>query len=233
VKVYIGYDEREARAVEVAIKSLCRVAPDLEPELLCAAKLTDQGLLWRVADHRGGQDYDLVSNAKKSTRFALSRFLTPIVCQQGFALFTDCDVVFREDPREMMTGVKAHHAVNVVNHAYKPSSDTKMMGQANTPYSRKNWSSVMLFNNERCRSLTAAYVNSASGLELHRFRWIDDALIGDLPGEWNWLVTEYDYNPGAKLVHYTLGGPWFDAYRGCEYADEWFAERESMKGGKR
>jgi hypothetical protein len=46
-------------------------------------------------------------------------------------------------------------------------------------------------------------------------------------------VTEYDYNPYAKLEHYTLGGPWFDAYRGCEYADEWFAERESMKGGKK
>jgi len=30
-------------------------------------------------------------------------------------------------------------------------------------------------------------------------------------------------------VHYTLGGPYFDDYRDCDYAAEWFAERESMQ----
>jgi hypothetical protein len=29
-------------------------------------------------------------------------------------------------------------------------------------------------------------------------------------------------------VHYTLGGPYFDAYRDCEYAKEWLAERDAM-----
>ena len=88
----------------------------------------------------------------------------------------------------------------------------------------------MLFNNERCRALTPDYVNSAPGLDLHRFKWLDDALIGSLPLEWNWLVGEYAYRPDAKIVHYTLGGPYFEAYRDCDYAAEWFQEFERIGG---
>jgi hypothetical protein len=82
----------------------------------------------------------------------------------------------------------------------------------------------VLFNNELCRALTPDYVNAAPGLDLHRFAWLEDARIGELPLEWNWLVGEYGYNPHAKIVHYTLGGPYFDAYRDCDYAGEWFEE---------
>jgi hypothetical protein len=77
--------------------------------------------------------------------------------------------------------------------------------------------------------LTPEYVNSASGLELHQFKWLQgDDLIGALPDRWNHLV---GYNPprrDAALVHYTLGGPYFDEYRSCEYSKEWFAERDAM-----
>jgi hypothetical protein len=110
-----------------------------------------------------------------------------------------------------------------------PKGERKFLDQVQTKYPRKNWSSLMLFNNARCRALTPDYVNSASGLELHRFAWMEDRLIGELPLEWNWLVTEYRYNPNAKIVHYTLGGPYFPEYRNCDYADEWFAELESMR----
>ena len=34
--------------------------------------------------------------------------------------------------------------------------------------------------------------------------------------------------PDAALVHFTLGGPYFAAYRDCEYAAAWRAEREAM-----
>jgi len=170
----------------------------------------------------------------ESTEFSLTRFLVPALANfRGWSVFMDCDMLCRADIAGLAAQRREDKAVMVVKHDYVPKTQRKFLDQVQTKYERKNWSSVMLFNNERCRALTAGYVNSASGLELHRFRWVDDALIGDLPREWNWLVTEYDYNPDAKLVHYTLGGPWFDAYRGCEYADEWFAERESMKGGKR
>jgi hypothetical protein len=72
-------------------------------------------------------------------------------------------------------------------------------------------------------------VNSASGLELHQFKWLDnDDLIGALPDRWNHLVGYNAPRKDAALVHYTLGGPYFDEYRGCEYAKEWFAERDAM-----
>ncbi len=82
----------------------------------------------------------------------------------------------------------------------------------------------MLMNNERCRALTPEFVNTASGLELHRFKWLRDEEIGELPLEWNWLVEEYKYNPAAKVAHFTRGGPYFKDYRNCDYADEWRAE---------
>jgi hypothetical protein len=105
----------------------------------------------------------------------------------------------------------------------------KFLGEPQSKYEKKNWSSVMLFNNSRCRALTPDYVNTASGLELHQFKWLrGDDLIGALPDRWNHLV---GYNPprrDAAVVHYTLGGPYFDEYRNCEYSKEWFAERDAM-----
>jgi hypothetical protein len=87
----------------------------------------------------------------------------------------------------------------------------------------------MLFNIARCRTLTPQYVNTATGLELHQFKWLaDDALIGALPARWNHLV---GYDPPGRdvsLVHYTLGGPYFEEYRDCEYAEEWRRERDRM-----
>jgi hypothetical protein len=98
-----------------------------------------------------------------------------------------------------------------------------------TRYEKKNWSSVMLMNCARCAALTPEYVNSATGLELHQFKWLgDDGLIGELPRQWNHLVGYDAPDPGAKLVHYTIGGPYFEEYRDCEYAAQWFAERDAM-----
>lgn len=84
----------------------------------------------------------------------------------------------------------------------------------------------MLFNNARCRSLTPDYVNTASGLELHQFRWVggDDA-IGELPKTWNHLVGHDALNPEAKNVHYTTGGPYFEEFFGCEHSAAWFEEQ--------
>ena len=116
-----------------------------------------------------------------------------------------------------------------VKHDYQPKTETKFLGQTQTKYQKKNWSSVMLFNNRRCRALTPDFVNTATGLELHQFKWLDgDDQIGELPSAWNHLVNEYDYRGDAKLVHFTDGGPYFDEYRNDDYAEEWFATRERV-----
>ena len=80
----------------------------------------------------------------------------------------------------------------------------------------------MLMNCDKCTSLTPDYVNTASGLDLHQFKWVlREELIGPLPLEWNWLVSEYEYNKDAKNVHWTLGGPWYKEFRDQDYSDEW------------
>ena len=72
-------------------------------------------------------------------------------------------------------------------------------------------------------------INSASGLDLHRFAWAEDASIGALPLEWNWLVGEYPHNPAAKIAHFTRGGPWFENWQNVDYGDLWLAERALME----
>jgi lipopolysaccharide biosynthesis glycosyltransferase len=127
------------------------------------------------------------------------------------------------------------YAVMVVKHEHVPKESVKFLGEPQSKYEKKNWSSVMLFNNARCRALEPDYVNGASGLELHQFKWLeDDNLIGALPDAWNHLVGYNKPRRDAALVHYTLGGPYFPEYAGCEYAEAWRAERDAMlRAGKR
>ena len=217
--VHIGYDPREAIAFDVLAHSIRRrssIPVSIKP--LVQKELRDEGLYTR---ERGPTE---------STEFSLTRFLVPALAgYQGWSLFMDCDMLCRADIAALFALRQSDKAVLVVQHDYVPKTQRKFLGHVQTKYPRKNWSSLMLFNNARCRALSADYVNSASGLDLHRFAWTDDAAIGALPLEWNWLVGEYDYHAGAKIVHYTIGGPYFDAYRSCDYAGEWFAEFESMR----
>src|SRR5207245_4992508 len=113
------------------------------------------------------------------------------------------------------------NSVWVCTHDYTPKDNRKFLGQVQTAYPRKNWSSLMVFANGGCRMLSPEYVNNAQPLDLHRFNWTTDDYIGSLPLEWNWLVGEYDKNPDAKILHYTNGGPWFEETENCDYADEW------------
>ena len=134
------------------------------------------------------------------------------------------------DPYMLLTEAQelGNRAVYVVQHDYIPKHTKKFLNQQQTTYPRKNWSSVMIFNNEKCKMLTPEYINSASGLELHRFLWLPDEEIGSLPVVWNWLVDEYPHNSQAKMLHYTNGGPWFSDYRNTDHAEDWYNEYKSM-----
>jgi hypothetical protein len=119
------------------------------------------------------------------------------------------------------------YAVMCAKHDYIPKNDIKFLGHTQTKYEKKNWSSVLLFNNAKCKALTPDYVNTATGLQLHQFKWLgNDELIGSLPLKWNHLVAEYDKIEDPALVHYTVGGPYFAEYSDCDYAKEWFAMRD-------
>jgi hypothetical protein len=170
--------------------------------------------------------------SQQSTDFSFSRFLTPYLSgYEGWSLFMDCDMLARADIAQIFAFADERFAVRVVQHDYIPRDSEKFLGNVQLPYFKKNWSSVILFNNARCRALTPDYVDTASGLDLHQFKWLaGDEDIGDLPLEWNWLVGEYQTNPEAKIVHFTRGGPWFAEYANCDYAEEWALARARAMG---
>jgi hypothetical protein len=206
--IYLGVDHREPKSLRAAVNSLRAVSPWAAPVLLDSERLTARGLLARPQDRRG-QLYDLISNAPCSTDFAISRFLVPILHQSGWALFADSDVVFLRDVSELFDLADPAKAVMVVQHENGHEPGSKMDGQAQVLYARKNWSSIMLFNcdhpaNER---LTLHDVNTRPGRWLHRFGWLADAEIGALPGEWNWLVGVQSRPRAPAIAHYTLGTP--------------------------
>jgi hypothetical protein len=223
--VYIGYDESEHDAAMVAAKSLREVTNgEIEPEFLWVDKLAAQGLYWRPVDHRG-QNYDLISSAPASTDFAASRFLTPILRQSGFQLFCDCDVVFLEDPREMLHEAVTGSPVYVVKHEHAPVEQTKMVNKVQTAYPRKNWSSVMLFDCDHIanRRLSLRDVNERTGRDLHSFYWLNDGEIGRLNPRWNWLV---NVQPEPKrrggIAHFTLGGPFNPGWKSAPHDELWY-----------
>ncbi len=217
INVYIGYDGRETVASHVLTHSIharASVPVTVAPIMLSQFK----GIFHRER------------HPLQSTDFSFSRFLTPhLSVYVGWSLFMDCDMLMLEDVAKLWALRDERYAVMVVKHEHVPKEERKFLNEPQTKYEKKNWSSVMLFNNARCRALTPNYVNTASGLELHQFKWLgDDNLIGSLPSRWNHLVGYDAPRDDAALVHYTLGGPYFDAYRDCEYSQEWFAEREAM-----
>jgi len=162
----------------------------------------------------------------QSNEFSFSRWLVPYLAgYEGWAIFADCDMLCRADIKELWDLRDERYAVQVVKHDYHPTSEKKYLDQTQTRYEKKNWSSVMLMNCSKCKALTTEYVNTASGLDLHQFKWLgDDALIGELPVEWNYLVNHNHAPIEPKIIHFTEGGPYFTEYRNCEYSDEFFRE---------
>jgi hypothetical protein len=217
INIFIGYDPREAVAFSVLSYSIhvrASVPVSIAPLALSQLKT----ILTRER------------HPLQSTDFSFSRFLTPYLSgYKGWSVFMDCDMLMLGDIADLWALRDERFAVMVVKHEHVPRETTKFLGEPQSRYEKKNWSSVMLFNNNRCAVLTPDYVNSASGLELHQFKWLgDDGQIGSLPARWNHLVGYDAPRRDAALVHYTLGGPYFEQYRNCEYSEAWRAERDAM-----
>lgn len=217
VRAYIGFDPRETLACSVLTYSISRrssVPVSITPIMLSQ--------LPKVLTRQ--------RHPLQSTDFSFSRFLTPYLSNyEGWSIFMDCDMLMQDDIAALWAMRDPRYAVQLVKHDHRPIESRKFLGAEQTAYDKKNWSSVMLFNNSLCRRLSPEYVNTASGLELHQFKWLDsDALIGALPGRWNHLVGYDPPNNAVSLVHFTIGGPYFPGYDACEYADAWRAERDAM-----
>ena len=218
--IYIGYDKDEIPAYHVLSHSIIRRASSP----VSITPLARSHFTRFFTRARGPMD---------STDFSVSRFLVPYLSRyQGWSLYLDCDMLCQTDITELWSELPLEptQAVWVCPHRYQPKTERKMQGQVQTVYPYKNWSSLMFFRNSQCRMLTPEYVNTAPGLDLHQFAWLSHEQIGFLPLEWNWLVGEYDPNPAAKILHYTLGGPWWRDYVKQDHAHAWLAEYYEMTG---
>jgi lipopolysaccharide biosynthesis glycosyltransferase len=212
IPIFIGYDPREAVAFHTCVNSIIRHASRPVAIMPLALNLF--------------KDYN-ETHTDGSNQFIYSRFLVPyLMGYQDWAIFIDGDMIVRDDIVKLWDLRELSMDVMVVKHDYQTRMTEKYLGAKNENYPRKNWSSVILWNCNSFpnRRLTPEFVQKATGAQLHRFSWIDDARIGELPPEWNWLPDEYGANTDAKLLHYTLGAPCFHEFATTPQGDEWHRE---------
>jgi lipopolysaccharide biosynthesis glycosyltransferase len=212
IPVFVGYDPREAVAYHTCANSIIRHASRPVAIIPLALNLFE--------------DYE-ETHTDGSNHFIYSRFLVPHLMEySGHAIFIDGDMIVRSDIVELWEQRDVTKDVQIVKHDYRTRMTEKYLGAKNEDYPRKNWSSVILWNCNSFpnRRLTPDFVQQSTGSFLHRFTWLDDERIGELPREWNWLPDEYGPNPDAKLLHYTLGTPCFHEFATTPMADEWHRE---------
>jgi len=230
--IWIGYDPLEHEAYLVAKHSILRYCPDAIIKPLVNDTLRHIGLLRRAPQWtaEGGHAamIDYADLRPYSTQFTFSRFLVPhLMARHGWAIFMDCDMMLRANIELLWDQRDDDYAIQCVKHDQKiEPGETKMLknSQPQEPYTRKNWSAVMMINcaHPVHEKLSIDDVNTKSGRWLHQFGWIeDDSLIGALTEDWNWLDGYSDESIDPAIVHHTRGGPWFPEWQNVAFADEW------------
>lgn len=211
IPIYAGFDEREEAGYHVFASSVIEHAS--APVGILPLHLPMFRRFYRDGSRDG------------TTAFIYTRFLVPFLQDyQGWAIFADgADMLCRGDIADLWALRDDTKAVQVAKHDYKTKHPRKYVGTAmeadNRDYPAKNWSSVMLINcgHPGWRSITPSVVAEMTGAALHRFAWLPDRVIGDLPLAWNWLADEYGPNPDAQLLHWTAGVPAFPEYRNAPH----------------
>ena len=208
-RIYIGYEEREHDAYRVCKHSI-ELLSILKPVQLKSQNIPEYKRNW---------------GEPQSTDFTFTRFWVPYLSSfTGYSVFVDCDFLFKSNPLNLAQYINPDLAVSVVQHpSYNPNTEIKMDGVAQHRSYRKNWASLMVFNNEHPSNkiLTPDYLNNHKpGIDFHHFKWLKDEEIGSIPLEWNCLDGYYDLKY-PKAIHYTDGGPWFDDYKETQYSSLW------------
>tara|TARA_R110001592_G_scaffold301127_1_gene572483 strand:+ start:960 stop:1658 length:699 start_codon:yes stop_codon:yes gene_type:complete len=213
IKIFVGLDEPNQISYDKCIKSIKdknkRYDLDIQP------------INYNTVDGYGRK-----KDPYESTQFAFARFFVPYESDfKGISVFMDGDFLFLESIDKLLDNYDPKYALMCCKHDYNPTNLQKMDGKPQTAWPRKNWSSLMIFNNEhpKNKTLSPLTINNQSGAFLHRFRWLEDAEIGDIPLQWNWLVDWYKepHDGEPMALHYTEGGPWLEDYIKCDYADKW------------
>lgn len=212
LNIYVGFDSNETVAYHTLAQSIIKWSSG-------PVRITP------ICSTHFKSFFSRTRDPKQSNDFSFTRFLVPYLNQySGYAIFMDCDMLLRTDIFNVFKEVDLENAISVVKHDYVPSEKVKYLGNVQYVYPRKNWSSFVVWNcsHPKNQILTPKYIEVASGLELHRFTWLDDGEIGSLDIGWNWLVGDYIQAPvDTKIVHWTNGGPYFSEYSDVDFSDEW------------
>lgn len=219
INIVVGFDQRES----VAYHAFCQ-------SIIENSSVPVQFLPLAINTLKNYKE----THNDQSNDFIYSRFLTPYLCNfEGWAIFADGDMICQSDIKELWDLRDESKALMVVKHDYQTKAHIKYLGNKNENYPRKNWSSVILWNSShpKHRILTPEFIQNQTGKYLHRFSWLDDNEIGEIPREWNWLAIEYPENKDAKLIHYTLGTPCFKEYENTDMSDIWYQTFERVKDG--
>ncbi len=226
LKIFIGWDSREAVAFDVCKYSIeSRATIPVEIIKLDRRELIESGIYTRENDPLA------------STEFTYSRFFVPFLSNfSGQAVFCDCDFLWLCDAKEVLYQFDERYAVQVVQHDYWPTEQSKMDGKIQTNYPKKNWSSMILWNNEHPKNMTLVpqFLNQASGSTLHQFKWLKEKHIGNLPVKYNFLEdwnNRFEHGDPA-IIHFTRGNVYFKDFQDVDYGEVWKREFESMSGQK-
>jgi len=220
-KIFIGYDPREKIAFHVLSQSI--IENSSIPVSITPVYLKNLRKFYRRK-----------KRIKDSTEFSISRFLAPYLSNyEGYSLFVDCDFIIREDVAKLLKIAKSNSkkVLWCVKHNYVPKNKIKFLNEKQLLYSKKNWSSFVVYNNRKCKILTPRFIEKANGLYLHQFRWTKDSLIGALPRQWNVLVGEQKIPKDFKSLHFTVGGPYFKKYKKSSGSNFWFKYKKIMEQG--
>ena len=214
LKIFIGYDEMECISWHTLVQSI--IEKSAYPVAIIPLSLNNlKKIFTRQRD------------PKQSNDFSFSRFLVPYLSDyEGYSIFMDSDMLLRVDINSIFNEIynQQNKAIYVVKHSYESKHTVKFLNSVQYSYPRKNWSSFILWNcsHPSNNRVDLNFVNTATGLELHRFTWLDDDEIGELDVNWNWLVGEYEgTEDNVKNVHWTIGGPYFKKYENTNFNSEW------------
>tara|TARA_Y100000310_G_scaffold345706_1_gene468563 strand:+ start:11390 stop:12142 length:753 start_codon:yes stop_codon:yes gene_type:complete len=213
--VFIGYDPREDLAAKMCADSIRRRMSydDLVIVPIIRDYLLAYNICTRPLDPRG------------STQFSITRFMVPhLMNYNGVGIFFDGDMLITRDIKEMFDLFDPKYAVQVPQHDYIPKTTDKMDGLKQTVYPRKQWSASVIYNCDHSSNgkLSNYVVNRATPRYLHRFQWLKDEEIGNLPLEFNFLVEEQDVPDELPFnIHHTLGSPLFRNKQDVDFSDYW------------
>ena len=220
LNIFVGFDQKEAIAYHTFVQSI--IENSSIP--LSITPLAENNLDEYSEQHTDG-----------TNKFTYSRFLVPFLMNfKGWAVFVDGDMVCLSDLKNLKKYFDPNLAVSVVKHKYKTKQKVKYFGQKNENYPRKNWSSVIVWNcsHPKNKILKPSFINKKEGSFLHRFKWLEDVEIGELPKTWNWLAIEYQERKKIDLIHYTLGTPCFREYSNTSLSSYWKNTFQKLLTGK-